>query len=42
MRIVEALLPSVVVLVGFVIVLRAIVRSANNRTDQRLDPRSKP
>jgi len=42
MKIVEGLLPSVVVLVAFVFALRAILRGGNDRSDQRRNRRSKP
>jgi|RhiMetdeSRZDD1v2_1073273.scaffolds.fasta_scaffold92486_3 hypothetical protein len=42
MKIVEGLLPSVVVLVAFVFALRAIVRATNDRPDDRRKRRPKP
>lgn len=42
MKIVEALLPSAVVLVAFVFALRAILRGSNDRPDERRNRRSKP
>lgn len=41
MRIVEGLLPSVVVLVAFVFALRAILRGTSDRPDRR-NRRTKP
>ena len=41
MKIVEALLPSAVVLVAFVFALRAILRGTNSRPDDR-NRRTKP
>jgi len=42
MRIVEGLLPSVVVLVAFVFALRAILRATNDRPEDRPNRRTKP